>query len=136
MRNILRELGTGDDAAQSLADSGPYPLFVLAGLALFGVLAAVSVLRERLRTRAATAGGHWRPIAWIVAGALANVALAETAGFVIASTALFWLVPRAFDARHPWRDAAYALGMGIAAYVLFADLLQVQLPAGVLAGLL
>jgi len=136
VRNILRELGTGDEAAQSLADSGPYPLFVLAGLALFGVLAAVSVLRERLRTSAAAAGGHWRPIAWIVAGALANVALAETTGFVLASAALFWLVARAFDARRPWRDAAFALGMSIAAYVLFADLLQVQLPAGVLAGLL
>ncbi|HVY64421.1 MAG TPA: tripartite tricarboxylate transporter substrate-binding protein [Gammaproteobacteria bacterium] len=136
VRGVLRELGVGDDAAQSLRDSGPYPLFVLAGLALFGVLAALGIVRERLRARATAARGHWRPIAWIAAGALANVALAERAGFVLASAALFWLVARAFDARHPWRDAAFAVGIATAAYVLFADLLDVQLPAGVLAGLL
>jgi len=40
VRNVLRELGTGDAGTQSLRDSGPYPLFVLAGLALFGIAAA------------------------------------------------------------------------------------------------
>ena len=134
VRNILRELGTGDDAAQSLRDSGPYPLFVLAGLALFGLAAAVSVVRERLRRRATAQRGNWQPIAWIAAGVLANLLLAESAGFVLASAALFWLVARAFDARHPWRDAAFALGVAVGAYLLFADLLQVQLPGGVLAG--
>ena len=132
VRNILRELGTGDDAAQSLRDSGPYPLFVLAGLALFGLAAAASVVRERRRSVAQR--GHWRPIAWIAAGVLLNLLLAESAGFVLASAALFWLVARAFDARHPWRDAAFAVAVAVGAYLLFADLLQVQLPGGVLAG--
>ena len=136
VRNILRDLGTGDDKAQSLRDSGPYPLFVLAGLVLFGIAAAVSVVRERLRRRGASVRGHWRPIAWIAGGVTLDVLLAESAGFVLASAALFWLVARAFDARHPWRDAAFAVAVAVGAYVLFADLLQVQLPAGVLAGLL
>ena len=60
--------------------------------------------------------------------------LAETAGFVIASAGLFFFVARAFDARHTLRDALFAVGMGVGAYVLFADLLEVQLPAGILAG--
>ena len=133
VRSILHELGTGDDATQSLRDSGPYPLFVLAGLALFGVAAMVSIVRER-RRRSVAQRGHWPPIAWITAGMLLNVLLAESAGFVLASAALFWFVARAFDTRHPWRDAAFALGVAVGAYVLFADLLQVQLPGGVLAG--
>ena len=72
--------------------------------------------------------------AWIAAGVALNLALAETAGFVIASAALFFLVARAFDARHPLRDALFAVGIGVGAYVLFADLLEVQLPPGLLAG--
>jgi len=80
--------------------------------------------------------GHWQPIAWIGAGVALNVVLAERAGFVLASAALFWFVARAFDARRPWRDAAFALGVAIGAYLLFNDLLAVQLPAGVLAGFL
>ena len=133
-RKILNELGTNDDAAQSLADSGPYPLFVLAGLVLFALAAAASIVRSRSRSRGAAQAGNWWPIAWIGAGVALNVLLAERAGFVIASAALFWLVARAFDARHPWRDAAFAVGIAVCAYLLFNDLLEVQLPAGVLAG--
>ncbi len=134
VRSVLRELGTGDDTVHSLRDSGPYPLFVLAGLALFAAAAAVSVVRERLRRRGTAQRGHWRPLAWIAAGVLLDLLLAESAGFVLASAALFWLVARAFDARRPWRDLGVAFGVAIGAYLLFADLLQVQLPAGVLAG--
>jgi putative tricarboxylic transport membrane protein len=136
VRKILRALGTGDDAAQTLADSGPYPLFVLAGLALFGIGAAVSIVRARRRRTAGAQRGYWAPIAWIAAGVAANLVLAESAGFVLASAALFFLVARAFDARHPLRDALFAVGVGLGAYLLFADLLDVPLPAGVLAGVL
>jgi putative tricarboxylic transport membrane protein len=135
VRNILRELGTGDAAAQSLRDTGPYPWFVLAGLVLFGLAALVSIVAERLRGPR-TRQSHWRPLALIGAGALANLLLAERVGFVLASAALFWCVARAFDPRHPWRDVVFALGVAAAAYLLFADLLQVSLPAGVLAGFL
>ena len=134
VRNVLRELGTGDDAAQSLAGSGPYPLFVLFGLALFAAGAIASIVRQHRRRLVAAQRGYFRPLAWISAGVLLNIALAERAGFVLASAALFWLVARAFDARHPWRDLCAALGIGAGAYVLFADLLDVQLPAGVLGG--
>ena len=52
----------------------------------------------------------------------------ERAGFVIASAALFWLTARAFDPEHPARDAAFALGVSIGAYLLFARALQLTLP--------
>jgi hypothetical protein len=54
----------------------------------------------------------------------------ERAGFVVAASILFWLTARAFDARHPWRDAAFAIGVSVAAYLLFSHVLQLPLPAG------
>jgi putative tricarboxylic transport membrane protein len=134
VRDILRELGTGRRASDSLADAGPYPLFVLAGLVVFGVAAVANVRRgER------SAEARWpklRSIAMIALGVVLNVALAERAGFVIASAVLFWFVARAFDETHPARDALYAAAISVAAFLLFARVLQLQLPAGLLAGLL
>ena len=146
VRDILRELGTGVDGTQSLRDIGPYPLFVLAGLVLFGVGSAGIRHRFRLR-RAALADAaprsvpdtdfqKWRSVALIGIGVVLNLALAESAGFLVASALLFWFVARAFDEHHPVRDAAFAVAISVGAYLLFAQVLQLPLPAGVLANLL
>jgi hypothetical protein len=45
---------------------------------------------------------------------------------------LFWCTARAFDARRPVRDAVFAIGLSLGAYLLFARVLQLQLPSGVL----
>jgi putative tricarboxylic transport membrane protein len=71
---------------------------------------------------------------WIGLALVANLAMAETVGFVTASTAMFWLTARAFDDRHPIRDAVFAVVMATAAYLLFGRLLQLPLPAGALEG--
>jgi hypothetical protein len=47
---------------------------------------------------------------------------------------LFWFAARAFDERHPARDAVFAVAISVSAYLLFARVLQLSLPAGVLAG--
>ena len=39
---------------------------------------------------------------------------------------------RAFDARRPVRDALFAIALSLGAYLLFARVLQLQLPSGVL----
>ena len=54
------------------------------------------------------------------------------AGFIVAAALLFWLIARAFDARHPLRDAACALGVAVASYALFDYALDLPLPAGAL----
>ena len=78
----------------------------------------------------------WRSVALIGIGVVLNLALAETAGFLVASALLFWFVARAFDEHHPVRDAAFAVAISVGAYLLFAQVLQLPLPAGVFANLL
>jgi hypothetical protein len=126
VRAVLRELGTGGARAWDA-----YAAFVLAGLVLFGAAAAVSVRRERRRSPQPGALA-WRPLALIGAGTALHVLVVETLGFVIAAALLFWLAARAFDARRPVRDAAAALGVAAGSYTLFAYVLDLPLPAGVL----
>jgi len=124
---ILRELGTGQSDAAALAASGPYPLLILAGLAITGL---ATVVATRRATAPADGWPAWTPIALVAAGLALNLLLLEPAGFPVASAVLFWCTARAFDARHPVRDAAFALTVSLAAYLLFSRLLQLQLPAG------
>jgi putative tricarboxylic transport membrane protein len=133
VRDILRELGTGQEGG-SLAGAGPYPMLVLAGLAFFGI-AALTTLRSGPRRTQDARRPKLRSVSMIAIGAVLNLALTERAGFVLASAALFWFVARAFDEGHPARDAVFALGISLTAYLLFARVLQLQLPAGVFAGL-
>ena len=130
VRAILRELDPGTAAAGARAWDR-YALFVLAGLALFGVAAALSVRRERKRS-AEPGALTWRPLALIGSGAALHVLLAESLGFIVAATLLFWLAARAFDARRPVRDAVAALAVAAGSYALFVYALELPLPAGVL----
>ena len=66
-------------------------------------------------------------------GVVLHLLLVERAGFVIAAAVLFWLTARAFDPHHPVRDGAFAFGLSAASYVLFARVLELSLPAGLLA---
>jgi len=134
VRDVLRELGTG--AAAGSAAFEPYPLFVLGGLGLFGVAAAVGVLRRRRAPPADPRALRWRSLGLIGVGVALNLLLAEIAGFIIAAALLFWFVARAFDERHALRDATCAAGVSVAAYLLFTYALKLPLPAGVLAPLL
>ena len=131
VRDILTKFDAGRSGSDRVASSDRYPLIVLAGVIVCGLAAAGSVLRSA-RAAIATPGTHATPLAWIAAGIVLNVVLLERVGFVIASALLFWLTARAFDTRHPVRDAVFAITVSVASYVLFARVLQVQLPAGIL----
>ena len=127
-------LGPGDTPRHS---AGLYQTLVLAGLVFWA--GAVGLERVRARTassntgRSTMADRRRTPAVWVAAGMAAELALLEGAGFVLASAALFWLTARAFDRQHPVRDALYAVGASTAAYVLFVRVLNVSLPAGIMA---
>jgi putative tricarboxylic transport membrane protein len=144
VRSILAKLGTGVEAATSTnaATLGRYPAFVLGGFAAT-TLAFVIDRRRRRRPQTSalpidatltTESRHnaRRALLWILVAIVINVVLLERAGFILASIPLFWLTARAFDAQHPLRDALVAIMLSVATYFVFARLLQIPLPSGVL----
>jgi putative tricarboxylic transport membrane protein len=134
VQTVLQKLGTTRGEPVTLTNAGPYPLFVLVGLALTAAVASGSAWRTSRRAVATTGAPGWRAVGLIAAGIAIDILLVERAGFVIASSILFWLTARAFDAGRPVRDALFAIGVSAGAYLLFARLLELPLPQGVLAG--
>lgn len=127
--SMLERLGTATDAAAT-SRMGSYPIVVFGGLLI--TVAAVILTRVRAPSNGGTRIDR-RAIAVIAVAIALNVVLIEAAGFVIASVVLFWLTARAFDTRHPMRDAIAAVLLSVGAYLVFARLLQIPLPAGMLA---
>jgi putative tricarboxylic transport membrane protein len=136
VHGILRRLGTNrPETASTTAATSIFPTFVLAGLAACLLASAPNAWRAGRHARE-QARGRVRQIAPLAAGIAFNLAFAERLGFVIGSSVLFWCTARAFDTRHPLRDALCAIAVSAGAYLLFARVLQLQLPAGALAGVL
>jgi len=133
VRGILTKLDAGRDRSGALSSTGPYPLIVLGGVVLFGLAAGRSVVRSARTDPRDAAVRRIAPLALIAIGIVLHVAMLERVGFVGAAAVLFWFTARAFDARHPVRDGLFAIALSIGAYFLFARVLQLQLPAGVLA---
>ena len=113
------------------------------GWALLGCLLGTGLVYEALR------GGwshgleevqeappvNWRAFALLLAGLAANLLLIAPFGFSLAATAQFVLVAAAFGSRRLLRDAALALALTLATWLLFVELLGVNIGAGVLEGL-
>jgi putative tricarboxylic transport membrane protein len=133
VRTILNQLGLGPGTTAPRTAARIYPLIVLAGLMLFGGAALLAAVRAGRTSSRPDAGPGWRPAALLAAGVVLDLAFMERAGFVITSAALFWLTARAFDQGHPARDALFAAGVATGSYLLFVRVLNVTLPAGLLA---
>jgi putative tricarboxylic transport membrane protein len=136
VEGILARLGTGTaTASASVADVGRYPLFVVIGLLFAAVLSTGSMVRDwqsldRTPDAKISASGGWPALLLVGLAGIVDLFLLDRIGFVLASSALFWLTARAFDRTHPLRDALAAVALSAGAYVLFARLLQVSLPPG------
>jgi putative tricarboxylic transport membrane protein len=133
VRSVLDKLGIGPSSSEPRLTARVYPTFVLAGVVLFGMAALVAALTSRRTTAEASRPIEWRPAALLAVGVLLDLAFLERAGFVITSALLFWLTARAFDHRHPLRDAVFAAAVATGSYLLFVRVLNVSLPAGLLA---
>ena len=113
----------------------PIPIFVLAGLAVFGAAVAARALRVRTRRAMLRARPRWRSLGLVGVGvALSLAARRDRAGFIVAAALLFWLVARAFDARHPLaRRALRRWRRGRRPTRCSRTRCKLPLPAGVLA---
>ncbi|HEV8395554.1 MAG TPA: tripartite tricarboxylate transporter substrate-binding protein [Vicinamibacterales bacterium] len=130
VRDVLRKFAAGQESSRTSPE--PYPWLVIAGLLVTGALLARQIVRSG---RGQSAEGSGRaPVALLAAAAVLHLLLLERAGFVLAAAVLFWLAARAFDPRHPVRDGMFAVGVSVSTYLLFAHVLHLSLPAGLLAG--
>jgi putative tricarboxylic transport membrane protein len=67
---------------------------------------------------------------WVAVGLVLQMALIESAGFVTATTLLFWCCACGFGSRAGVRDAVISLVLAIGVYLLFTRGLSVNLTAG------
>jgi putative tricarboxylic transport membrane protein len=119
------------------------PYIVAGGLTVLGLLFAGAALRAAGRAAgpvtdeaAAQERTDWFALAVISAGLVAEMLLIKRAGFVIGAAVLFFCVAIGFGSRRYVRDAVIAIVLALIVYVGFTRGLNLQLPAGVLAGVL
>jgi putative tricarboxylic transport membrane protein len=130
VRELVRKVGSKAVDRSPLV--GPYPAVVLLALVTVALM-FVKGTRSR-RTPVETPGAGLRAVLPIAVAMLISLATMERLGFVVTASGLFWITARSFDTAHPIRDAGWAAGLSIGAYLLFARLLDLPLPSGVFAG--
>ena len=78
----------------------------------------------------------WPPIIAIAIGLVQQILLFETLGFVPTAAVLFFCVAYGFGSRRYLRDAIIAIVLSLVAYVGFVHVLGLNLPAGILGGVM
>ncbi len=120
--------------AAQYARVGPttFPYVISGGLLALAIGTLVSALRGKLPPRERD---NPAPMLWIVAGLLAQMLLLKTAGFSIATGALFALTARGFGRGPLWLTLPIGVAFALVIWVIFARGLSLSLPAGFLENL-
>lgn len=140
---VLRE-AFGLRGGTSRGVVGPEALPMLVG-ALLVVCAAVLALDVLRGGHGEAEGGEdvdlahpsdWRTVLLLLAAFGSNIVLVDRAGWVISGSILFWGCAFALGSRHWLRDVVIAVALSLVTFYAFAIGLGVNLPAGVLTGIL
>ncbi|MFG1660609.1 tripartite tricarboxylate transporter TctB family protein [Micromonospora chersina] len=142
---VIFDATTRIGSAINTADPiGPKPVPILLGVLLLviAVIYAVDVARGG---RGEPEAGEdvdlslpidWRTVLLLVGAFLVNAVLIERLGWVISGTILFWGSAYALGNRHYVRNLLIAVALSLITFYTFAIGLGVDLPAGVLQGIL
>ncbi|GAA0943821.1 tripartite tricarboxylate transporter TctB family protein [Nonomuraea longicatena] len=120
----------------------PVPLLLGAALLLVALLYGLDVARggrgepESGEDVDLGTGIDWRTVLLLIGAVLANAALIEPLGWAISGALLFWVSAFALGNRHHLRGLLIAAGLSVGTFYAFAVGLGVNLPAGVLRGIL
>jgi putative tricarboxylic transport membrane protein len=118
------------------------PYVLGAALVVLSVLLAIDVLRggrgeqETGEDIDLSQGTDWRTVLILIGAFLANVVLIERVGWPVSGAILFFGVAFALGSRHFIRDPLIAIALSIGTWYLFALGLGIELPVGVLKGIL
>lgn len=115
--------------AASYARIGPaaFPYAVAGGLFILALATAVTGWRGRFPKREPD---NIAPIIWIVGGLAAQMLLLKIAGFSIATGLMFAAIARSFGRGPLWMTIPIGVVLSFAAWLFFAKILQLSLPAG------
>lgn len=118
------------------AKVGPrvFPYLVSCGLALSGAAIAWQAWTRNFLVEAQDI--DWGAVAIIAAGLVLQINLMKPLGFIPTATILFIAVSFAFGSRRFLRDGLVAVVLVTITYLAFTRLLGLQLPPGILKGLL
>jgi putative tricarboxylic transport membrane protein len=106
-----------------------FPYMIAAGLVVIGAL----VLREAFFGHVAHERGmelDWWAVLLVLVGLVVQGILLLPLGWILATTAMFVVVARAFVSRRPLLDAGIGLAITVIAFVLFNYGLGLNLPSG------
>ena len=122
----------------SYARVGPqiFPYIIAIGLAITGAHIAWKSYRGGDEVIDEVEPTDWKSVGIIVAGLIAHMNLLKPLGFVPAGLILFMSVAFSFGSRRYGRDAIVGFLLVLFAYLGFTYGLGLQLPPGVLKGLL
>ena len=124
----------------SYARVGPqiFPYIIAIGMAITGAHIAWKSYHggDELAEESEAGPTDWKSVAIIAAGLIAHMNLLKPLGFVPAGLILFWSVAFAFGSRRYGRDVLVGLFLVLFSYVGFTHGLGLQLPQGLLKGLL
>jgi putative tricarboxylic transport membrane protein len=104
-----------------------FPYGIAVGLAVLGVLTALKAFRT---PDEAPPRDEIGPIAWIVGGLIAQIALLPYAGFSIATGAVFAATAKAFGRGPLWLTYPIGVVFALLIWLFFSKGLQLVLPAG------
>jgi putative tricarboxylic transport membrane protein len=123
---------------------GPRPVPILLGALLLVIAVVYAIDVTRGGTGEPEAGEDvdlsspidWRTVLLLVAAFVVNALLIEPLGWVISGTLLFWGSAFALGNRHYVRNLLIAVALSLITFYTFAIGLGVNLPAGILQGIL
>jgi putative tricarboxylic transport membrane protein len=129
------------EVSPGYARIGPrvFPWVVSGALMLLGLWLVRDAWTRRWVSEESMEGApefHWQAFVLIGLGLLLDILLIGRAGFIIASAILFACVARGFGSRHLLRDTAIGLILSLIVFIGFTRGLDLDLPAGVLEGIL
>jgi len=129
VRNLKGTRAAG--SAETRRGTAVFPAIVGVGLLVTGGLLGLRAWSARGKPEpSARPNRNPSALAFLAIGVVADLVLLEPAGFIVASSVLFWFVARGFGSRRWVRDAVLAVTFSTGAYFLFTRVLTLSLPAG------
>jgi putative tricarboxylic transport membrane protein len=121
----------------SYARVGPqvFPYIIAGGMALVGLRLVWEAVRDPIRVHVPPMT-DWKAVLMIGVALAAQYFIMKPLGFVFSALILFLTIAFAFGSRKYARDLVVGLVLALSAYVGFRYGLGIQLPPGILKGLL